>query len=169
MFRACTGAARPSKNSFRRSGRGAASPAAGGTVPSLTRRQIASDRARISRTWTGLGSTSSMPESNRFRVCSRERWSASAMIGARECWRISPAQRARVSKSPSRKPCTASRSSAEALVSQLVNSSGENPKAETPSRSKLAAYPAFTASLSSTKKYIPTTPFGSRRKYSDLL
>ena len=67
---------------------GLARSGAAGAAPRLTRRRMAFARAMISRTWTGLRTTSSMPAVNRASVRSSERVSFSAMIGAGERLRI---------------------------------------------------------------------------------
>ncbi len=88
----------------------------------------------ISLTWTGLRTTSSMPAVNNSSVCSSERTSDRAMIGARERLRMILGQVMRSSKSPRTKLWIALVSSLEAAPSHSRNSSGTKPRDAIPSR-----------------------------------
>ncbi len=131
------------------------------TVPSLRPRvrvRIALMRARISRTWIGLRTTSSTPAANRSSVSSSDLLSFMAMTAARERPLISRGNMWRCPQSPSRKASTAIISGSDTVLTQLLKSDGTKPVAETPSRSNQAVYPCATDSRSSTITIIGYPP-----------
>ena len=115
-------------------------------------------RARISRTWIGLRTTSSTPAANRSSVSSRDLLSFMAMIAARERPLISLGKTWRWLQSPSRNASTARISGSDTVLTQLPKSDGLSPVAETPSRSNQAEYPSDTESRSSTITIIGYPP-----------
>ena len=111
---------------------------------------MAEMRARISRMWTGLRTTSSTPDSKSLSVCSSEGCSLSAITGAELRSLMRRGQTMSLLHSPMRKARTALRSSSGAVETHSPKSLEPKPALATPSRPKSEWYPSFTSSRSST-------------------
>src|SRR6516164_8845933 len=107
-------------------------------------------RARISRTCTGLRTTSSTPAANRSSVSFKDFVLFIAMTAAADLDLILTGTSSRFWKSPRRNASTASISGSGAVLTHWRKSCGANPVAETPSRENHAVYPFNTVSRSST-------------------